>query len=47
MFSVSWFGLDRSDPQGAGPGASSSHWNVGSQGACVAAAQPDQCGLDG
>ncbi|CAF3308862.1 unnamed protein product [Rotaria socialis] len=47
MFSVSWFGLDRSDPQGAGTDASSGHWNVGSQGACVAAAQPDQCGSDG
>ena len=47
MFSMSWFGLGSSDPQGAGPDAYSSHWNVGAQGACVSAAQPNQCGIDG
>ena len=47
MFSMSWFGLGPSDPQGAGPDAYTSHWNIGSQGACVPASQPDHCGLDG
>ncbi len=47
MFSMSWFGLGPTDPQGAGPDAYSSHWNVGSQGSCVPAAQPNQCGFDG
>ncbi len=47
MFSMSWFGLGPTDPQGAGPDAYSNHWNVGSQGSCVPAAQPDQCGPDG
>ncbi|CAF2419199.1 unnamed protein product [Rotaria sp. Silwood2] len=47
MFSVSWFSIGPSDPQGRGPDAYTSHWNIGSQGACVSAAQPDQCGLDG
>lgn len=47
MFSVSWFGIGPTDPQGAGPDTNSNHWNVGSQGACVPAAKPDQCGSDG
>ena len=47
MFSMSWFGLGPTDPQGSGPDLYSSHWNVGSQGACVPAAQPNQCGTDG
>lgn len=47
MFSMSWFGLGPNDPQGSGPDLYSSHWNVGSQGACVPAAQPNQCGIDG
>ncbi len=47
MFSMSWYGIGPSDPQGAGPDASTNHWNVGSQGSCVPAAQPNQCGLDG
>lgn len=47
MFSMSWFGLDTTDPQGSGPDVYSSHWNVGSQGSCVPAVQPNQCGSDG
>jgi hypothetical protein len=47
MFSMSWYGIGPSDPQGAGPDAYSNHWNVGSLGTCVPAAQPDQCGSDG
>lgn len=41
MFSMSWFGLSRTDPQGAGPDAYSSHWNIGNQGVCVSSTQPD------
>jgi hypothetical protein len=47
MFSMSWFGIGPTDPQGAGPDSYSNHWNVGSQGACVSATQPNQCGSDG
>ncbi|CAF4543501.1 unnamed protein product, partial [Rotaria sp. Silwood2] len=47
MFSVSWFGIGPSDPQGKGPDAYTSHWNIGSQGSCVSASQPDQCRTDG
>lgn len=47
MFSMSWFGLGPTDHQGPGPDAYSNHWNVGAQGSCVPAAQPDQCGTDG
>ena len=47
MFSMSWFGLGPTDPQGSGPDIYSNHWNVGSQGSCVPAAQPNQCGPDG
>jgi hypothetical protein len=47
MFSMSWFGLGPTDPQGAGPDVYSNHWNVGSQGSCVPAAQPNQCEADG
>lgn len=47
MFSMSWFGLGPTDPQGSGPDVYSNHWNVGAQGSCVPAAQPNQCGSDG
>jgi hypothetical protein len=47
MFSMSWFGLGPTDSQGAGPDSYSSHWNVGSQGACVSSTQPNICGSDG
>ncbi|CAF3202508.1 unnamed protein product [Rotaria sp. Silwood2] len=47
MFSVSWFGIGPSDPQGKGPDPYTNHWDIGKQGSCVSASQPDQCGTDG
>jgi hypothetical protein len=42
MFSMSWFGIPASDPQGAGPDPSygNTQWN----GACAASNNPSQCG---
>ncbi|CAF1116797.1 unnamed protein product [Adineta ricciae] len=47
MFSMNWFGLGISDPQGAGPDTYSSHWNADNQDGCVPTAQPNRCEIDG
>ncbi|CAF1609024.1 unnamed protein product, partial [Didymodactylos carnosus] len=46
MFSVSWYGIGPTDPQGPGPDSYTNHWSVGAQGTCIPNANPSNCSTE-